>query len=124
MTRVGGMPGSHWRAHARKVIDRVIAESRALGLDAANTLKAIDLAYPFGQRAHWPYKMWLLERRRARSILAGGGEARAWRCPACGAAPDKACRDIATDAALPEHHEARRQLARPKEPPAGPLFGD
>lgn len=31
--------------------------------DEAQRLKAIDAAYPFGQRKFWPYKMWLKARR-------------------------------------------------------------
>lgn len=54
---------SRWGAAAEAVIRQVLAECRALDLDAAATLKRVDAAYPFGERAHWPYKAWLRARR-------------------------------------------------------------
>ena len=32
-------------------------------VDMAERTRAIDAAYRFGQRAYWPYKMWLKARR-------------------------------------------------------------
>lgn len=53
---------SGWAEHARSVIQRVSAELPA-GIMLGDRVRAIDEAYPFGTRAHWPYKMWLKERR-------------------------------------------------------------
>lgn len=65
---------SSWRKTARRVIAEALA---ALPEDAPKTavLRAIRESYPFGERAMYPYKAFLLERKRA---LEGryGGEAR------------------------------------------------
>ena len=55
-------PGT-WFARAEAVIAQVVG-SFPSGTDRAQVLKAIDAAYPFGQRKHWPYKCWLDARRR------------------------------------------------------------
>lgn len=51
-----------WADHARAAIARVHAT-----LPADATLEerttAVDAAYPFGERAHFPYKAWLKARR-------------------------------------------------------------
>jgi hypothetical protein len=51
-----------WARAARETIDRV---ARTIPDDA--TMKdrkaAIDAAYPFGPRSHWPYKAWLKARK-------------------------------------------------------------
>lgn len=51
-----------WGDHARATIQRV-----ALTIPDSATLKerkaAIDAAYPFGTREHWPYKAWCKARR-------------------------------------------------------------
>ncbi len=60
---------SRWAERARAVIADAITASREAGLDVDATIEAIDKAYPFGERAHHPYKMWLRERRRAISLL-------------------------------------------------------
>ena len=53
---------SDWSVIARQTIERV-----ALTIPDDATMKdrkaAIDAAYPFGQRAYWPYKAWLKARR-------------------------------------------------------------
>ncbi len=58
-----------WYDQARATIAAVHA-----GLPKTATLDerkaAIDSAYPFGDRAHWPYKAWLKARRE---YLAGWG---------------------------------------------------
>lgn len=51
-----------WSDRARETIQRVhfaLPDDTAL----AERVKAIDAAYPFGERAHHPYKVWLKERR-------------------------------------------------------------
>lgn len=56
------MAESSWRPIARRVIQRVIAE---VGRDdEARLRKAISAAYPFGDRKHYPYKIWLDEVQR------------------------------------------------------------
>jgi hypothetical protein len=53
---------SRWRREARNVIRRVLAELPA-DASEADKRKAVSAAYPFGQRAHHPYKMFLAEVR-------------------------------------------------------------
>jgi hypothetical protein len=69
-----------WRERARPVIARVIKE---VGLDDMKALrKALRDAYPFGEKAYFPYKVWLDEiaiqtmqkRSRGRSFVKGQGE--------------------------------------------------
>lgn len=55
---------SHWRREARAVIERALLEGRAAGLSGAALLARVDAAYPFGERAMWPNKIWLDQRRR------------------------------------------------------------
>ena len=50
---------SHWRAHARKVIQAVMKKNA--GKSEKEVRKAISDAYPFGERARYPYKIWLDE---------------------------------------------------------------
>lgn len=49
-----------WRKQARKRILEVLAH---LPADATkeDKAKAVRVAYPFGDRANWPYKVWLCE---------------------------------------------------------------
>ncbi len=51
-----------WTAAAREVIACV---HQKLPEDAtlADRIAAVDAAYPFGDRDHWPYKGWLKARR-------------------------------------------------------------
>jgi hypothetical protein len=51
---------SRWRRHSREVIRRVLAELPADATEA-DKRKAVSAAYPFGERAHHPYKMFLAE---------------------------------------------------------------
>lgn len=56
-----------WSAQARKTIEAVAATlPDEMPLKARKA--AIDAAYPFGPRSHWPYKAWCKARRR---YLAG-----------------------------------------------------
>lgn len=53
---------SYWRVKSNEVITQVIAE---VGCEDDKRLrKAISEAYPFGERKHWPYKVWLDEVKR------------------------------------------------------------
>jgi hypothetical protein len=49
----------NWRTYSVKVIRQVIADNP--GLDEPALRKKISEAYPFGERANHPYKMWLSE---------------------------------------------------------------
>lgn len=53
-----------WRDRAREVIAEVYA--RVDRNDEAALRKALFDAYPFGERAYTPYKIWLDECKRAR----------------------------------------------------------
>lgn len=59
---------SSWRDISLSTIAAALA-----GLPPDATLEqkraAIDAAYPFGQRSHWPYKAWLAARRDVLSRL-------------------------------------------------------
>ncbi len=48
---------STWRRHADKILSRLFADGRT------PTDREIRDAYPFGERAMWPYKVWLEEVR-------------------------------------------------------------
>lgn len=50
---------SPWREHARKVISKVLAENH--GADKKVIAKKLREVYPFGERLHHPYKIWLDE---------------------------------------------------------------
>lgn len=53
---------SHWREISRTIISATIAR---VGLDRPYELKqALHDAYPFGERAYHPYKIWLSEIKR------------------------------------------------------------
>lgn len=54
-------PRSRWGRRARAAMRAVIEANP--DADAATLLKLVDDAYPFGERAHEPYKRWLAERR-------------------------------------------------------------
>ena len=54
---------SRWRIASREVIQEVIAANP--NADEKALKKAISAAYPFGERAMLPYKMWLDEVKRA-----------------------------------------------------------
>lgn len=65
---------SDWSVIARQTIERV-----ALTIPDDATMKerkaAIDAAYPFGARSHWPYKAWLKARRTYLSKFGPVGRA-------------------------------------------------
>jgi hypothetical protein len=87
-----------WTGRARNAIWRAVANGRARGLDREAIIAAIDAAYPFGERANWPYKAWLAARKQA--LLALGRDPLdplAGTCPACGAPPRRPCRQLGPD---------------------------
>lgn len=50
-----------WRDVARAVIQKALAEAEAQGLDKDATKRHVNAAYPFGERAYHPYRIWLSE---------------------------------------------------------------
>ena len=61
------MSGSNWRGYSKTVIAEITTK---LGTNDPDTLEcAIRAAYPFGARAHWPYKVWLEEVRRHMAVV-------------------------------------------------------
>lgn len=52
-----------WSDHAWSVINAVHADLPR-DITFADRRKAVDSAYPFGERAHHPYKVWLAARKR------------------------------------------------------------
>jgi hypothetical protein len=55
-----------WRDHARPIIARVL--SATSGLPEKDIRKALRDAYPYGERAMHPYKIWCDEIRRQRGL--------------------------------------------------------
>lgn len=60
---MSAMRGSR-RYVAQQVIQRAYAEAQRRGLEGKELVALIDAHYPFGERAHYPYQMWLVERNR------------------------------------------------------------
>ena len=54
-----------WRDVARATIQTALQEAEAQGLDAAATKAYVNSCYPFGERAYYPYQVWLNEMKRA-----------------------------------------------------------
>lgn len=57
---------SKWRDHSKAVIARVLLDTK--GKDKQTIRQALYDAYPFGQRAMHPYKIWLDEIKRQRRV--------------------------------------------------------
>ncbi len=53
------MSESRWRTASRQFITEALAKGRALGLEGKALEKHVSAAYPFGERAMLPYKIWL-----------------------------------------------------------------
>lgn len=70
------MNGSRWRKEAAPVIRKVLMDTQ--GKPEAEIRKALHDAYPFGQRAYHPYKIWLDEIQRQRGKRHPIGHKRAW----------------------------------------------
>lgn len=97
---------TRWSHVSRAVVDRVISASVASGLDAKATAVALKAAYPFGQRAYWPYKAWLKAVKNGMRRIANGGR-QPMACPACGAKPDDPCVEIGGELMVDGRHLAR-----------------
>jgi hypothetical protein len=93
---------SHWRAVARPLI--AAALERTKGQDEKVIRAELHAAYPFGERANHPYKIWRDEIRRQRGTHAARA-AKAARQAATGAIgdlftpPDPPCCDCGTTTA-------------------------
>lgn len=61
-------PSGKWRRQAHVAI-REVLHRVAVGTTAKDVLRAVDGAYPFGERKHYPYKAWLAERSALISAL-------------------------------------------------------
>ncbi len=55
---------SCWSEKAAKTIYEAMASGAKLGLQGKALEKHVSAAYPFGERAMWPYKQWLKEFNR------------------------------------------------------------
>jgi hypothetical protein len=64
-----GQTVSYWTRRARETIAASLAEGRAEGQSGGELLARVDAAYPFGERAHWPYHVWRKERARMCAAL-------------------------------------------------------
>lgn len=53
-----------WRDKARAAITRAMREGRDMGLAGESLERHVRSRYPFGEREHHPYKIWLDEVRR------------------------------------------------------------
>ena len=58
-----GIEMGNWANAALTAMTKTLLKCRAEGKTPADTAKAIDDAYPFGEREHHPYKVWLRERK-------------------------------------------------------------
>lgn len=67
---------SEWVWQARRAIDKVLADNLpvddlpSLWDNGAALMKRLGRAYPFGERAAWPYKIWLAELRVVKRLVA------------------------------------------------------
>ena len=71
-----------WRSKAAPIIERVLKETS--GRDEKEIRAALSSAYPFGQRANHPYKIWLDEIKRQRGLKTGNARLRKQIKPAPG----------------------------------------
>lgn len=93
---------SHWRDVSRRVIRETLAAST--GKPPEEIKMALHDAYPFGERAMHPYKIWLDEIKRQRGTQVSTGPcvcthakgAHHAKAGACGAA-DCGCRGYRTE---------------------------
>jgi hypothetical protein len=58
------MNHSPWRAAAEYTVRKALAAALERGYDRKQTQALIRSAYPFGERANYPYKVWLDTVRR------------------------------------------------------------
>lgn len=60
---------SYWKDEAWRVVRPILDAGKREGAPAAEVLRRVDAAYPFGERGYHPYKMWLQVRREAQREL-------------------------------------------------------
>ncbi len=76
---------SQWRTFSQIAIKKAIDDCKSQ--DKTEIRKAIDAAFPFGERAYHPYKIWLSERKRYLAHLGietKGKAVKEWqRCQYC-----------------------------------------
>jgi hypothetical protein len=53
------MRGSYWGQKSYAAIQVALAKASQEKLDEKATRRLVADAYPFGERRHWPYKVWL-----------------------------------------------------------------
>ncbi|MDB9513903.1 hypothetical protein PN499_22135 [Kamptonema animale CS-326] len=78
------MKVSQWRISAQIVIKKAI--DNCPSRDKAEIRKAIDSAYPFGERKYHPYKIWLSVRKQYLAHLGietKGKPVKEYRCKYC-----------------------------------------
>lgn len=63
---------SNWRAYARQLLDELLVKAKQEGWTLVQLRKAIFDRYPYGERAYYPYKIWLQEAKLAREAFAEG----------------------------------------------------
>jgi hypothetical protein len=61
---------NRWWTLSCRIITRILNEGRRYRLSDQKIIERIDLSYPFGERAYWPYKEWLAARK---AILSAAG---------------------------------------------------
>lgn len=64
--------GDSWRDSARPRIAAILRELE--GRPEPEIKQALFDAYPWGERRHYPYKIWLDEIKRQRKLKRGGYE--------------------------------------------------
>lgn len=85
---------SDWRRRSKAVIAKVLLELGP-GRNAVTAAKALRDAYPFGERKHWPYKVWLEEVNAALGVSFGGPKQQIDRpCGVCGVRAGAYCRPV------------------------------
>jgi hypothetical protein len=67
---------SRWRIHCRPIIAKIILENK--DKSEAEVRKLLSVAYPFGERAYYPYKVWLNEIKRQTGKMWPVGHKQKW----------------------------------------------
>lgn len=67
---------SKWKRAARRIIGETLREARRQGLDAQATIKAVEQAYPWGERRNHAYQCWLAVRKQMLGDLLPRGRGR------------------------------------------------
>lgn len=63
---------SFWRGRARPIMERLLRMAFEKGFTWELLDAALRVAYPFGPKAHHPYKCWLEERALCRRAFEAG----------------------------------------------------